>query len=128
MKTVVQLFRFGIIGLSSNALLYLLYLAITVVGVGHKTSMTIVYALGVCITFAFNRNWSFQHGGVLTTSFKRYVATYLTGYLVNWVVLFYLVDYRGWPHQWVQPIMILVLAAGLFLSQKFWVFREEPIL
>jgi putative flippase GtrA len=45
--------------------------------------------------------------------------------MVNWCVLYLLVDLAGWPHQLIQGAMILLLAAALFLLQKFWVFNRE---
>jgi putative flippase GtrA len=120
-----QLTRFGIVGLANNLLLYLLYLLVTHAGVGYKLAMTILYALGVLITFLFNRNWSFLHDGALSKSLQRYLLLYLVAYMVNWCVLYLLVDLAGWPHQLIQGAMILLLAAALFLLQKFWVFNRE---
>jgi len=127
MNTLSQFIRYALVGLASNVLLYLLYLLITGLGLGHKLAMTLLYGLGVLWTFLFNRNWSFQHGGEAASALRRYVFAYLAGYLLNWLVLYSLVDQLGWPHQFVQGFMILLLAIGLFLAQKFWVFRCEPI-
>jgi putative flippase GtrA len=122
-----QFLRYATVGMLSNLLLYLLYLAATSAGAGHKSAMTILYLLGVLMTFIFNRNWSFSHDGRLSSSFLRYFFVYLLGYLLNLVVLFALVDRAGLPHQWVQGVMILILAVALFLSQKFWVFGRSTV-
>ena len=39
-----QLLSFGVVGLVSNAVTYALYLALTSLGIGHKTAMTLVFA------------------------------------------------------------------------------------
>lgn len=122
MSTYRQLFRYATVGLLSNLALFLLYLAATRLGVGPKSAMTALYFLGVLMTFLFNRNWSFGHNGMISTALLRYLCVYLVGYGINWAVLYALVDIKGWPHQVVQGSMILLLAAALFLSQKFWVF------
>ena len=122
-KTGGQFLRYGVVGLGSNLLLYLAYLMLTYLGMGHKTAMSLLYAVGVMQTFIFNRKWSFGHQGGLHGAFARYVTSYAFGYLLNLTVLWLAVDHLGLPHQIVQGVMILTLAVMLFLLQKHWVFR-----
>ncbi len=124
-STLGQLIRYGIVGIVSNALAYLLYLAITAVGIEHKIAMTLVYAMAVAQTFIFNKRWTFHHSGTHKIAFVRYCVSYALGYVVNLLVLYVLVDRLGYAHQIVQGIMIIGLAAMLFLLQKFWVFRAN---
>ena len=123
--TLGQLIRYGVVGLASNALGYVLYLAITSAGVEHKLAMTLLYAVGVAQSFMFNKRWSFRHGGAHGPAFVRYCIAYAIGYVINLVALIVLVDKGGYPHQVVQGVMILIMAALLFLLQKFWVFRHS---
>jgi putative flippase GtrA len=121
--TASQFFRYAVVGLASNVVLYLLYLLATGLGIGHKLAMSALYLLGVLWTFALNRGWSFGHQGRAPTALLRYLSIYLLGYIVNWLALYVLVDHFGWPHQWVQGYMILALAIAQFLTHKYWVFR-----
>jgi putative flippase GtrA len=124
-KTGGQFLRYGVVGLGSNLLLYLAYLILTYLGMGHKTAMSLLYVIGVMQTFIFNRTWSFGHQGGLHGAFARYVASYALGYLLNLSVLWLAVDHLGLPHQIVQGGMIPTLAIILFLLQKYWVFPEH---
>ena len=125
MKTTLgQLFRYGIVGVLSNAVGYLLYLGITAAGMEHKLAMTLLYAVGVAQTFIFNKRWSFCHGGTHWPAFVRYCMSYGLGYLVNLTALYLCVDRLGWPHEAVQGAMVFVVAALLFVLQKFWVFTS----
>lgn len=119
----IQSLRFIIVGLASNLILYLLYLVLTAVGLGHKTAMTMLYLTGTLQTFIFNRRWTFGHRGLFHQAFLKYLAAYGLGYGINLLVLLLLVDRLGLPHELVQGVMILVLAVLLFLLQKFWVFH-----
>jgi len=119
-----QFLRYAVVGLVSNLLLFLAYLLITQRGVGHKTTMTLLYAAGVSLTFAFNRNWTFSHQGLVTKAFISYVSIYALGYILNLMVLYLFVDRFGYRHQWVQGSMIVILALMLFTLQKFLVFRK----
>ena len=109
----------------SNLLLYLAYLALTGLGIGHKTAMTALYATGVCLTFLFNRNWTFGHSGRLRKSFAAYLGIYLFGYVVNYCALLIFVDRLGFRHEWVQGVMILFIAVLMFALQKFFVFAPK---
>lgn len=127
-KSFLQLFRYGLVGLSSNLTAYLVYLFITDVGVEPKVAMTLVYVLGVVIGFAGNRKWTFQHSGDNTRTIARYVAAHLSGYLLNWLILFSFVDRLGYAHQWVQAVAIIVVAGFLFVVFKHLVFITNGIL
>ena len=122
---LLQLARFGIVGLLSNAFLYLLYLGLTMAGMGHKLAMTLLYALGVAQTFVFNHRWTFAFGGTVPGALLRYIAVYLAGYAVNLGTLAFFVDRHGYPHQAVQGVSILGVAAMIFVLQKYWVFAER---
>jgi len=117
--------RFASVGIVSNGVLFASYLLLTTVGLGHKTAMTLLYILGVIQTFIFNKRWTFKHHGVIQKTFFRYVHSYVFGYFLNLLALFILVDYLGYPHQWIQGIMILLFALMLFALQKFWVFSVD---
>src|SRR5262245_55905746 len=117
-----QFLRYGIVGLTSNGILYLVYLGLPAGGVGHKTAMTILYTCGTVGTFFLNRSWTFGHGGPMRRSLWRYAAVYAFGYVENLAALYVLVDLAGLPHQIVQAILIFAVAVTIFLLQRFWVF------
>ena len=122
-----QLIRYAVVGLASNLILYLAYLCLTYLSVGHKTAMTLLYGVGVLQTFGFNKRWSFRHQGSITPALRRYMITYGAGYAVNLLVLWFFVDSLGFPHQWVQGVMVFVIAGLIFLMQKYWVFPHNQI-
>lgn len=125
MKWHIQLSRYAVVGLASNVAGYLLYLMLTHIGMGYKSAMSLLYAVGVVQTFYFNRSWSFGHDGMISLALLRYIAAYAFGYAFNLAALLLLVDRWGWPHQWVQGVMIFFLAGMLFLLQRYWVFRSS---
>ena len=116
--------RYCIVGLASNAFGYLLYLAISYLGIGPKLAMTLLYGVAVIHTFIFNKKWTFRHEGAATPTLLRYAAVYAAGYVINFLALIVLVDQAGQPHKVVQGIMIFAIAGMLFLAQRFWVFRQ----
>lgn len=123
MKTHIQFARYVIVGIVSNAIIYVIYIALTRIGLGPKLAMSLLYGVGVLQTFLFNKRWTFGHNGAHSIVFLRYCMSYGFGYVINLVVLLVMVDIFGYRHEIVQGMMIFVLAVMLFLLQKFWVFR-----
>jgi len=127
MKWHIQLSRYAVVGLASNAVGYLLYLLLTHFGMGYKSAMSLLYAVGVVQTFYFNRSWSFGHQGRVHGALARYVIAYALGYLLNLGLLWFAVDRLHLPHQIVQAIAIVLVAASLFLMHRYWVFAEPSV-
>lgn len=121
-----QFARYAFVGLVSNLILYVGYLALTRWGLGPKTAMTAVYALGILATFTFNSIWTFGRGRPRAASFVRYVVTYGVGYVLNLVLLWLFVDRLDMPHYAVQAASIVAVACVMFALNKFWVFARRP--
>jgi putative flippase GtrA len=119
-----QLIRWLIVGVLSNAVLYAIYLLLTAWWLIPAAAMTTVYVLGVLLGFLAHRRWSFEHKGSARPAMVRYVAAYLLGYLVNLGGLEAGVRILGIRHELVQAVMIVVVAALMFLLQKHYVFAD----
>lgn len=119
-----QLVKFAFVGISRNTLSYLIYLAITSLGIDPKIVMSFLYIIGTTVSFLVNRRWTFSHEGSLRRSVPRFVLAYLLGYLINLSLLLVFVDHMGFPHQLVQPVAIVVVALYLFLMLRFFVFSR----
>lgn len=120
-----QLIRYGLVGVASNAAIYLVYLLLTYLGMEAKSAMTLVYLIGASIGFVGNRNWTFAHRGGTSSTALRYVLAHAFGYMVNFLILYIFVDRFGYAHQWVQAAAIIIVAGMLFVIFKFFVFNEK---
>ena len=118
-----QLIRFGIVGFISNLMLYFFYIILTEFKYGHKTSMTIVFLLGVTQTFIFNKKWSFSVGCNSVGYYYKYFLSYCLTYIINLIGLFLFVDILYYPHELVQGVMVIFCAFLLFIILKLWVFK-----
>jgi len=127
MSTAIEILRFGVVGLASNALLYLLYLAATAVGVEPKAAVSLIYLVGVLQTFILNKRWTFQHEGSVRRTAARYWVAYAFSYAANMVLLIIFVDVAGFDHRVVQGVLIAVIGLVLFALQKYWVFGTLPV-
>lgn len=117
--------RFLIVGIVLNLVLYLLYLLLTTVGLGHKMAMTSLYFVGLALNFYFHKRWTFGHSGAVTYILWRYLAVYGVGYFINLAALAFFVDYLTYPHALVQAAAMIVLALFSFLGLRYWVFAAS---
>jgi putative flippase GtrA len=124
MTARTQFIRYVVVGLASNAVIYVAYIVLTQLGMGPKLAMSLLYCVGVFQTFVFNKKWSFRFAGASTPALVRYLMVYAVGYAVNLLALMLLVDQAELPHQIVQGMMIIVVAIMLFFAQRYWVFRQ----
>ena len=122
-----QLFRYALVGIASNATAYLVYLLITSIGLSPKLAMSFLYIVGATVGFVGNRHLTFAHQGGLLGSGARYVLTHAIGYLVNLTILVVFVDHLNYPHQEVQAVAVLVVAAYLFFALKLFVFPSPDV-
>jgi putative flippase GtrA len=119
---LLQLVRYGLVGVITNALLFGGYLSLSVVGVGAKTAMSLLYVPGVLLGFLGNRSFTFRHEGRNPASLVRYFATYALGYAFNFATLVIFVDVLHWHSDFVVLALIFVTAGMLFVLQRLWVF------
>ena len=119
-----QLFRYGMIGVASNSLGYSIYLLVTFLGGTPKITMSVLYGFGMMISFLANRKLTFEHQGSALAAASRYLIAHSFGFLINLIILVILVDKMGFAHQWVQALAILIVALFLFLTMRFFVFRD----
>ena len=122
-RSIIELMRYGLIGIFSNSVAYSIYLLITYAGVAPKITMSLLYATGAAIGFVGNRRWTFSHQGDLVGAGVRYLIVHGLGYFANLTILIVMVDHLGYPHQWAQALAIILVACFLFLAFKFFVFR-----
>ena len=120
-----QFLRYGLIGLTANAIGYGLYLSMTHFGVGYKISMSLLYFMGLLQTFVFNKRWTFRHHGDIARTFWKYFLLYAGGYALNLCAMIVLVDQMALMHQWVMLGLMLLMPLVFFGGQKYWVFRTE---
>lgn len=123
-KSVLQLFRYGLVGAVINLALYCFYLLVTYFGMEPKKAMTAAYIAGVLIGFAGHRKWTFAHKGALLGSGVRYLVAHFFGYMLNFFILLMFVDRLGYSHQWVQATAIIVVAGFLFVTFRCFVFPK----
>lgn len=124
-SSIAQFARFVVIGVTSNALGYGLYLVITTFGVLPSHAVTIIYITSAAFAYYGNKSITFTSNSSSWSTGARYIIAQLVGYSIDIALLAILHDYYGYSHQLVQLIAIGVVAVYLFVALKFFVFQDR---
>lgn len=123
-SSVPQFVRFVIIGVSSNAIGYGLYLVFTAFGIVPTHAVTVLYITSATLAYFGNKSVTFVSNSSVWSTGVRYIIAQLIGYSINIALLAILHDYYGFSHQFVQLIAIGVVAVYLFITLKVFVFQD----
>lgn len=124
---LVQIFRYSLIGVLTNLLGYLLYLAVTWAWLEPKLAISLLYPVGAFTAYFGHAKYSFSYRGRTTNGLLRYVIAHAVGYGVNVLLLYVFSDRLSFPHQAVQAVAIFVVAGVLFLLFRFFVFPSSKV-
>lgn len=120
-----QLLKYAVAGLVSNAIGYAAYLLLTMAfSVTPKVAMTCLYFVSATLGFIANRHSTFAFSGEIFSAVIRFVFAHACGYAVNMLILVVFVDHLGFPHQVMQAIAVVIVAAFLFMAFKLFVFPQ----
>lgn len=124
-KTIAELIRYGVVGVTHNLLGYLVYLLVTWLGADPKVAVAILYPIGTTVSYLANRRWTFNHKGEVSQSMAKYVTMHLFGYCLNLAIITVGVDVLAFPHQLVQLFAMGFLAVLFFIMSKFLIFNAD---
>jgi putative flippase GtrA len=112
-------------GLAINGGGYLLFLLFLSIGVEHKFAATILYVVGVLISFLLNRKFVFNSKTPLTSSLIKHVAMVLGGYILNIAMLSICVDRYGYSAKYIQLISVGIVSLYFYFFSKFVVHSDR---
>ena len=118
-----KIVSFGLIGVTSNTVLYIAYLLLVQWGMSPTAAMTSTYLTGVIVSYMLNSRITFSTHSNLNSQFIRFCFSHVIGYTFNAAGLIAGTQFMNWPHALVQAGMILSTAILLFIIQSKWVFK-----
>lgn len=124
---LMQIVRYGVVGLATNFFGYLIYLLVTWLWLDPKVAVSLFYPLAATMGYFSHAKISFAHDGRHRDDMPRYIVAHVIGYLTNISLLYVFVDKLFFPHQLVQIVAIIIVAGELFLLFKYYVFSGKRI-
>jgi putative flippase GtrA len=122
-----QAIRFGAVGLINTLVgLSAIYALKLFVGAGDVVANLLGYAVGVTVSFALNRKWTFAFQGDHWQASLRFVATMAMSYAVNLSIVLVALHVFKLNSYLAQALGIPPYTIVSFLLCKYWVFRAPP--
>lgn len=82
-----SLIRYAITGIVTNGMLYLLFVALIRLGLPPVSTAALCYALGLTLSYALNRRWSFKSQASHRRDLPRFLFSYGVGFLATMVFI-----------------------------------------
>jgi len=92
---LVRLQRYGIIGLSTNLSLFVLFLLLIRVNIAPVWASGLCYVLGVILSYSLNRRWTFSSRQSHLHDIPRFLISYGIGFLITLALMAMLVTPLG---------------------------------
>jgi putative flippase GtrA len=119
-----QSLRFGAVGLVNTAIgLTAIYAVIYFLNATPAIANAIGYVLGLAVSFALNRFWTFENSQSLKKVLPRYLLIAAISYLMNLTVVLLGAYYFGVGPYLVQLFGIGVYTVTMFLGCRLFVFK-----
>jgi putative flippase GtrA len=123
-----QSLRFGAVGVVNTVIgLLAIYAVIFFFNTGPATANAVGYALGLAVSFALNRIWTFGDGRAIGKVLPGYLLAAAISYLLNLSVVLLCTHYFGVGPYLVQFFGIGIYTVTLFLGCRWFVFQESSL-
>lgn len=124
---LIQFVKFGIVGLTNNAISYIIYLILIWLGMHYTPANIIGFTVSVFNSYYWNNKYVFRNkvGRVWWKTFiKTYISYAGTGIIMSNVLLLFWIDVLGFSAV-IAPLISLVIIIPInFIVNKLWAYRN----
>jgi len=118
--------RFVVVGVFNTAIgLACIFAAKALLGWGDLAANAAGYAVGLAVSFALNRSWTFRDRGRISPALLRFLGAFLLAYLANLATVFALRDIGGIDSYVAQAAGIVPYTVLFFLASRAFVFIDR---
>lgn len=126
-ETLLQFVKFGIVGVTNNAISYVVYLILIRFGVHYTPANIIGFTVSVFNSYFWNNKYVFKDEGGRVW-WKTFIRTYIsyagTGIVLSNILLFIWIDIWGISAV-IAPLKNLIITVPLnFIVNKFWAYKN----
>ena len=125
MSYISQIIKYGSVGSVTNALGYIIYIAIAnIIGVSPPVAAIISGFLVISLSFYLNKRFSFGNNSKSISMAVNYYILYVSAILFHSFIIFIFSNVFGFAHEIIAGISIILISCSLFLVQKFLLFKR----
>jgi putative flippase GtrA len=117
-----QFIKFAVVGTLNTLISYGVYYLLLFLGIHYLISVLLSFAAGVSFGFTFNKIWVFRSAQSSGKELPKYLAVYLSGLLINLLMLPVFVEIFHIDPKIAQLFFLLFLPIYSFIGLKYWSF------
>ncbi|WFU05929.1 GtrA family protein (plasmid) [Rhizobium sp. CB3171] len=123
--TIWQAIRFALVGIANTGLgLLTMYAIMYFFRLGPLAANALGYTIGLALSFALNRKWTFRNNSSIQQVLLRYILAAALSYTFNFItILIFYHLFKTNPYL-IQLLGIAPYTASMFLMSKFFVFPQ----
>lgn len=126
-RQLPQLLQFGLVGSAAAAThLACVWLLVAGAGMAPLAANVLAFAVAFVVSYQGHALLTFRAAGARGwASLWRFLAVAGTAFTVNELLYWLALERLHWHYFWSQAAILVLVAAGTFVSSKFWAFRPR---
>lgn len=121
---MLQLTRFGIVGIAAMAVHWLSVAALVPLGLAPLIANVVAFCIAFNVSYWGHRSWTFGSSAGHRTTLWRFFAVALGSFLLNELLYYLLLTYTGLNYQVALAVVLVTVAALTFTLSRQWAFRN----
>lgn len=124
---LLQAFRFGIVGILNTIVGFVFYILFINFNFHYIIALFFSHVIGVTNSFFWNKFWTFKSKQKSLKELFRFITVYAITFLLNIVILFFLVEKMYFDKKLSQLISLSLITIISFCGHKYWSFKNYRI-
>jgi putative flippase GtrA len=125
---LVQAVRFAVVGLANTSIgLLTIYAIMFFTPAGPLVANACGYAVGLAISFALNRSWTFQDRGNGKRALMRFLVCAAACFAANLGVVWFATERAAINPYWAQLVGVAIYTATMFVLCRWYVFARPAV-
>lgn len=121
----LSLIKFLVVGLANTLSgLSVIYLAKWLLEFGDVSANVVGYTVGISLSFALNKRWTFRHEGAYLTSLIRFLIVIGVAYLANLATVLTAIEVLRMNSYLAQALGIVPYTALTYLGSRYFAFNR----
>lgn len=122
----LSLIKFLIVGIANTFTgLSIIYLTKWFFGFGDLLANLVGYSIGIALSFALNKRWTFRHTGSTWPSLARFLVVIAVAYLANLVVVLTTIEKLQLNSYLAQALGIIPYVAITYTGSRIFAFTHS---
>ncbi|KKU82128.1 MAG: Membrane protein, GtrA family [Parcubacteria group bacterium GW2011_GWA2_47_8] len=120
-----QLFKFACVGILNTAVGYGAFALLIFLDLHYIAAATLSHIIGMAHSYVWNKYFTFRAAHKNSQELNKFIAVYAGVYVLNMSLLWFFVDFLGYPPLIIQAFVVIAVAFISFVGQKYWVFSNH---